>query len=229
VKRYLPAMGVVLAAGLTLASGLIHGRMNNRWGMSEDLQVLGERLQGIPDEFGAWRLRSSEELTDTVTATLQCAGYVARTYANQQTGQIVTVTVLVGAPVPLSLHPPEVCYEGAGYQAVEGRKRIEVPDKGGSDQQFWTVTLQADDAAKTTLEVAYAWSAGGSWSRLEESRLKVASYPYLYKIQVATQKAETGHSLPGPVSEEGNACREFIQDFLPVAKRYLMKPSSDRS
>jgi hypothetical protein len=227
VKQYLPAVSIVLAAGLTLASGLIHGRMNNRWGMPEDLQVLGKKLRNIPDEFGSWRLQASEGLSDTVVKTLQCAGYFAGTFANEDTGEMVSVTLLLGAPVPLSLHPPEVCYGGAGYEATGERHPMTVHDADGSDQEFWTVTLQADDAPRTTLEVAYAWSSGGEWSRLEQSRPKIASHPYLYKIQVATRKDEIGYLPPEPGSEENNPCRGFIRDFAPVAKSYLIKPSGD--
>ncbi len=226
MKRFLPALSVGLAAALTLAGGLIHGRMSNRWGSPRSLVDLGHKLQDIPDRFGDWQLEKAGELSDTVVKVLECAGYIVRTYVNQSTGEAVTVTLLVGDPVPLSLHPPEVCYQGAGYEPVQQREPFAVP-QGGSNHEFWTVLLRDNDAANTVLQVVYAWSTGGRWSRLEESRLKIAGYPYLYKIQVSAPKDATGPMALRPRLEANNACGRFIRDFVPAVEQYLVESSTD--
>lgn len=236
MNRYLPGLSIVLAIGLTLVSGLIHGRMSNRWGPSQDLLAVGRKLEDFKQDGGSenlrknWTLESSQKLSDDVVKVLQCVGHCAQTYKNQGTGQSVTVTLLVGPPGPLLVHPPEVCYGGAGYKQVKERRRLTVQDSEGSEHQFWTVVLQASDVTKGPLQVNYAWSTGGRWlapaggrrwAVWRHPRVTLSRYPYLYKIQVAS-----------PVSSDTdtdteNPCRAFLRDFVPVVKRYLVEPSGE--
>ena len=74
------AVGLPLVAGLTLLSGVIHGRMSNRWGPPRDVLPVAEKLRQLPEEFGAWRMHSEDAVSDTILATLECIGYVHRTY-----------------------------------------------------------------------------------------------------------------------------------------------------
>jgi hypothetical protein len=106
------------------------------------------------------------------------------------------------------------------------RQPAAVRDSEESDHEFWTVPLQAGDDSHV-LQVYYAWSTGGRWSKLQESRFKVAAYPYLYKIQVATQSPSTNYLPLGADSDAVDACKSFLQDFVPVARRYMAAPSDE--
>ena len=42
-------------------------------------------------------------------------GYLLRTYTHRISGETFQVLLVCGKPGPTSLHPPDVCYQGAGY------------------------------------------------------------------------------------------------------------------
>lgn len=234
MKRFIPAFAVVLVAGLTILSGLIHGRVSNRWGPRDDLLAIGKKLEeftrdSASERFGSWRLRTSERMGDTEVNILQCVGHCVLTYENQETGETVTVTLLAGPPGPLLVHPPEVCYGGAGYQPLKQRERITVRDSEGSDHDLWIVRLQAGDLTERTLDVGYAWNAAGHWvapvpgpplAVWKHPRVLLSRHPYLYKIQVASP-------APSDTEAEMDVVSRFLRDFAPVVTRCLSPPSGD--
>ena len=126
MKRYLPILSLILVLVLTAISGAIHGRMSNRWGPPQDSRAAAEKLQDLPVQFGSWRLQSSDELSDFIEDTLQCVGYLLRTYANQETGEVVTVTILLGPPGPISVHTPEICFSSRAYEIREERQKVTI-------------------------------------------------------------------------------------------------------
>ena len=220
MKRFFPTFGIVLAAGLTLASGLIHGRMSNRWGLPEDLLAIGEKLQGIPDSFpgtgGDWQLESSGELSDGEIEVLECAGHVVRTYVHRETGDKVNMALLVGPAMPISLHTAEICWDAMGHTILGERQRVKVLDSGGSDQEFWALTFQTNDIKRDEVRVYYGWSDGNRWSEQTERRLSLTRRRHLYKIEVVSRGTEADDS-----------CQRFLRDFAPVAARYLAAASDE--
>ena len=221
MKRYLPAFGVVVAAGLTLASGLIHGRMSNRWGLPQDLLAIGEKLQGVPESFGDWHLESSGELSDIEVEVLECAGSVVRTYVNRATGDRVQMALLVGPSMPMSLHTAEICWGSRGYQTRDQRQRVTVPDAEGSDQEFWALTFQTNDVTENLVRVYYGWSDGSGWSEKNERRLSLTRRSHLYKIDVVSTLP------PGTDLLTKDPCREFLKEFVPEVSRYLVSTGGD--
>ena len=216
-SRVLPALGVVLVAGLTLASGVIQGHMSRRWGTSPNLVEAGTTLANVPAEFTVWRLRSSHRLDPDVEAVLECSGYVVREYQNEATGQSVTVAVLLGPSGPISVHEPEICYSGVNYTALERPRRLSVAATQGKEWQFWRQEFRHNSLGGGRLSVYYAWNAGDGWSASENPRFEFADRPYLYKIQLATEASAEG--------EANDAGPSFLQDFLPLVENCLRKPS----
>lgn len=221
MKQYLPVLSIVLVVGLTLLSGIIHGRMSDRWGPPQDSLAAANKLAEIPDQFGGWKLQISEEISDSVVEMLECAGYINRTYVNQETGESVNVAILLGPPGPISVHTPEICYSSRDYAIVGEPQQVTVRSSQGSDDEFWAMTFQSRDLSADILRVYYAWSTGGGWSAAKAPRFTFAACPYLYKIQLA------GHLPPGADAEASDPCRSFLQNFVPVATRYLVEPAGD--
>ncbi len=220
MRRFLPALTIVLVAGLTLASGLIQGRMSNRWGPSPDVLAVAKKLEDIPDRVGSWQLKASDEMDDFTANMLQCAGYILRTYENEQTREHVNMFIIVGPPGPTAVHTPEVCYDSQGYPIRDPRQQVRI-DPDGPEDEFWAMTLRSNDLDAGVLRVYYAWSTGGPWSATKGPRYAYAGRPYLYKIQLASR-------LPSYVDSEVNdPCSMFLQDFVSVAKRYLVAPSDE--
>ncbi len=102
------AFGVVLLAGATLLSGVIHGRMSGRWGPPPAMLQASKELDRFPERFGTWQLTSNERMSDNVVRILECAGYFVRTYADEKTGAGVHVAVTLGPAGPIATHTPEI-------------------------------------------------------------------------------------------------------------------------
>ena len=206
-----------MAAGLTLASGLIHGRMSNRWvGDSKIADTAVEKLGQLPDRFGDWQGQALEDLPENTVIILECMGHSIRTYVNQETGESVRVAIILGPAGPMSVHTPEICYSSRNQKVKQQRQRVAVP-KNGNDE-FWALTFQSTDVDARLLRVYYAWTTGHTWTAADDPRWGFAGNRYLYKIQ-----------LSGNVSAESknDPCRNFLREFIPAARLFLVEPSSD--
>lgn len=221
VTRTLPVFAIVLVAGLTLASGAIQGWMSNRWGTPADMLAAATRLEGVPTQFGDWQFRSSDELTDPVRQELECTGYILHDYANQETGETVKVSVLLGPSGPMSIHMPEICYSGVDYTPLGDPQRTVVAVPEHKDQEFWCQKFRSNHLRGEKLSVWYAWSTGGDWSAPENPRFSYADQPYLYKIQLAAPVA------PEAGDDSSDTCQDFLREFIPKVKHCLSKPSAN--
>jgi len=221
MNRVAFSLCLIIAVGLTIAGSGIQGYYNNRWGMPIALPIAGEKLATVPENFGDWRMKSSEPWGPQVTNMLHCAGHISRVYENLNTYQTVNLAVLVGPPGPTSQHIPEICYSSKAYDIESERERFSIARGGGKADEFWGLTFRSLDAAVGLLRVAYAWSAGESWVAPDSARLSMRKHRVLYKIQLASP-------LPaGADLRHVDPCREFLNGFLPVLQKAMVKPSSE--
>lgn len=217
MKRYALPIGITLATVLTLLSGVIQGRMSNRWGPPPDMLAAAEKLEEIPSRFGNWELEASDKLAPSVEAMLECTGYVFRTYVNQETGETVRVAILVGPSGPMSVHTPEICFSSRDYTTLTERSRLSISNDGSPKENFWGLTFRANNLESDVLRVCYGWSTGRRWTAPEDPRFEYAAYPFLYKIQLAA-------SLPPHADlEVRDPCQEFLKDFSPVLQPHLVE------
>jgi hypothetical protein len=216
------ALGIGLAVGLTLVSGVIHGRMTNRWGPPPGTAAAAERLAGFPQELGNWKLHSTQELDVFAAEMLECVESVCGTYVNQATGDLVDLVVLLGRPGPIAVHTPEVCVSSRDYRLQGSRLPITIRDQDGADHTFWAVTFRSNGVDADVLEMCYGWSTGGCWSATTDPRYVYAGQPYLYKVQVSTTLR------PGVDPQTSDCCQEFLQDFVAAAKDRLIEPPRRR-
>ena len=221
MKRLQFALAIVLVAGLTIYSGVIHGRMSNRWGPPADTLAAANKLKEIPNEFGDWRLQSSGDLDKTSLEMLQPAGYLVNTYQNRRTGDVVSMTLLLGPPGPISVHTPEVCFGTKNYKSRSERQKVTIRGSEGGDGEFWSVDFETISLRGDVVRAYWAWSPGDRWQALKDARFWSVGLPYLYKIQL------TCLMPPGTTnSQSDDSCRKFLQDFVPVAKKYLIAPAA---
>ncbi len=216
-KRILIAVAVAL---VTIAGGVIHGRLEHRWGSSEELAALGTRLEELPVEIGSWRLTQRSELTSDVQQMLRCAGYVNRTYVNSESGAIVRVAVLVGPTAPIAIHTPEICFTSRSVRIHEPRRRVKVPADPGESDEFWHSVFRSEDGLPDELHVFYGWSTGSKWSAPENQRTAFFGAPWLFKIQLASRSSDS-------TSLDAEAVgRAFLEQFLPALQRLTSVPKS---
>lgn len=219
MKQYQYLLATLLTLGLTIVSGAVFGKMSNRWGPSKYSLAAAEKLESLPEDFGAWKLQSSEEMTETTVAMLECSGYISRVYVNQESGEVVNVAVILGPAGPIAVHTPEVCYSSRAHKALGQRKSITI---GDSDDKFWALTFEKNDLSASLIRVYYGWTRGNQWVAAKDPRFAFATSPYLYKIQLASY-------LPAGTDLEGNdPCENFLADFVPLLRDYLIDCSDDR-
>ena len=222
-KRKWVMVSTILVVALTLASGAVQGRLAHRWGTPIDMAAIAEQLKSTPEEFGPWRMLSSDVMNKTVLETLQCQGYFVREYVNRETGRSVNVALIVGPAGPISVHTPEVCYSSQDFEIQEERQQAAIGDGQDANDAFWAVTFRSNDALRGAeiLRVYYGWSAGGPWSATKEPRLAFAGQPYLYKLQLAAR-------LPAQADlAKEDVCRDFLKEFVPVLRRHLVSAAND--
>lgn len=219
--KHLPIiLAAVLVAGITLAAGIMHGRISERWGTAHDMAELGRRLKEIPKEFDGWRATVDEEIDENAASQLKAAGSISRVYENPRVGR-VRMALVLGPCGPMSVHIAEVCLRGRDYRPAEDRHRITIPLPDGAEAEMWDVVMVSGQVEGYRQRVCYGWSKGDTWHAPDSPRIELAGNPYLYKLDVSTQVGLLE-------SNEGiDPCREFLEDFLPKLKPYLVPPSTE--
>lgn len=213
MKRLLPALAVLTATALTLASGIIHGRASNRWGRPDASTDAAERLDRLPDNFGKWIGQPHKQMHGDTYDVLREPEYILREFVHQQTGEVVQAAIILGAAGPISVHDPEICYSSRD-RVIREKWPVDIGEHG-----FSTVTFQSTRLDKTFTRVYYAWTVDGKWSRGDDSwlgpRWAFAGSPYLYKLQLACE-VPPGADLP-----KSDACLRFLQEFLKQVPAHL--------
>src|SRR5262249_2725025 len=74
-------------------------------------------------------------------AAAGAAGSWVCTYRHERTGEVLTVILLCGRPGPMSVHRPEHCYRGAGYDIVSPAVRPSLELSDGTSAEFWTAVF----------------------------------------------------------------------------------------
>lgn len=213
MKRYLP---IVVAAGLLLLDGLVYGLWTNRWRDSAALQRAVERLDHLPLVVGDWQGEPGTPVSDREASIAGFSGHLVRVYRNRQTGQLINVMLACGPAGPLSVHTPDICYRGAGYEVIkEIVKRTEA-----NTELFQGRFGKPDSLAVNELRVLWTWNADGAWRAPDNPRFAFAGAPALYKLYVIQET--TGSDT---VSE--SACSEFLELFLPEVNGRLFPVGRD--
>jgi hypothetical protein len=215
LKSFLVPVAAAAVLVGTLLGGWLQGRMITRWGADELLVAAGKRLdQPISDQLGNWRLVNETPFSPDVVRMLQCPAHLSRTYMHEQTGDTVSVMVIVGPPGPVAVHTPEVCYGSVDYTLSAERTPAKVVDRQQREHSLWQISLTPRSVAALPHRVLYAWGTGGPWQATDDPRFAHAGEPYLYKIQ-----------LEGPPSEPGDEfdpSHDFLTWFLPALQAHLV-------
>lgn len=202
---------LLLALGLsaTIAAGFAHGKLTHRWGPTRDLRAAADNLDRFPKKVGPWEVTDEMPMANEVIRTLSCAGYVHRQYVNRETGQTISMAMIVGPPGPTSVHTPEICYSSRAYTADTPREQIQVTDDDQSrSHTFWALSFRPNTPTTDRLRVLYAWCSDELWMAPESPRVTFAGEPLLYKLQLACL------STPNSEATVDSPCEEFIADLL---------------
>jgi hypothetical protein len=213
----LRALPLVAVAALLALAGLVQGLWTGRWHTSHALEGALARLDAVPLTVGDWQGRALET-DEEQRVQAGAAGCLHRRYEDRRTGEVVSILLVCGRPGPVSVHPPDVCFRGAGYEPAAAPARAEVPaDAPAPPATFWAAEfVKRDTGLPRRLRVYWAWGADGTWDAPANPRLAFARFPVLYKLYVYREAPPGAEGRPGD-----DPCLAFMRQLLPALQQTL--------
>lgn len=201
---------------LLIGSGLVHGLWTFRWGKPPDWTVAVDGLKQVPTTIGDWDAESFELPADQL-AGAEVEAHLARRYLNRSNGTVLTVLIVCGRTGAIAVHPPDVCYRGAGYDLTAPPTPYVIPNPAGLEPlEFMTAKFQKSDTpVPCYLRILWSWSAAGAWKAPSFPRMTLAHSPVLYKLYVI-QELQT---LDEPLDD--GPCVRFIRALIPELEQAL--------
>jgi hypothetical protein len=215
VSRTLP---FTIGALLILGSGVIHGVQSDRWGQSQKVLDAANKLNELPVSFNDW-VSEESEIPEKQLRQAEAVGHFSRSFVHSKTGRRVSVMILCGRPGPISVHPPTVCFVGAGWRLQS--QPASAPIDGNVSGSLWNGQFaRVIDGVPVAIQTFWGWSSDGVWLACNNPRFETASFPFLYKMYVTV-----------PVSAETNdldlkTADEFMGDFLPRVNHVLFEKTN---
>ena len=171
------------------------------------------RLDKAPMTVGSWQGQALPPLDPDDVKQARLSGYLLRRYHNPTTGDALSVLLVCGRPGPVSVHTPDACYGGAGYDmdGQPARCSLSLP-AGAKPATFWTARFRKSESpVPQDLRIYWSWNARGAWEAADSPRLAFAGAPALYKLYIVCDAAPEGKD-PG---------EEFLTNFLPELQNVL--------
>jgi hypothetical protein len=207
------AFPLAAAFALVIVSGLVHGFWTLRWETAQALQLEEAlaRVSKVPLKFGDWEGREIEVDASTF-ARAGARTYWMRQYRQRRTGAMFSVILMCGRAGPMSVHTPDVCYRGAGYELTHPARSYTFPR---TQAAFWTGDFAKGLPASGGLRLFWSWSVDGRWQAPDHPRFTFRGQPALYKLYVIREGATSAE----PLADDPTGA--FVEDFLPVLGRAL--------
>lgn len=212
MKRVLFA---VLGLAIVALSALSNAFTSDRWQITGEPETSAKKLSGVASRLTGWEGTDSPAHPGHL-AIAGAEGHLIRVYKHRFAKKEVTVMLLCGKARPISFHPPEACYAGAGY-AIEG-ERADVKIAVGGDvpaAEFFRAVFKKEHAdGVDRLQIYWAWAEGGKkadgkWHAAPRARQEFRRAQALYKLYVIRAVSD------GETPADKDACAEFLEAFLP--------------
>jgi hypothetical protein len=194
-----------------LLAGLVHGRWTGRWEQSSALDEAVATLQRVPEKLGEWKGQPIT-LDPNQMHRAGAVGHVTRRYEDQVHKNVVTMLLMCGRSGPMSVHTPEVCYGGAGYEMLGEPVECKIElGPSAAPARLWTAVLRKEGAAVPThLRIFWGWRVPGlAWVAPSSPRGAFPRLPALYKLYVIREMASPDEPL------DDDPAVAFIQRLLP--------------
>ncbi len=214
LRSLLQSAGYLAAIGLIVLTGLVHAYWTSKWSSdTARLKVVLQRLAKLPSQVGPWE-GASQEIPAEQLKEGHISGYRAWTFRNREDGRYLTVFIVCGRPGPISLHTPDWCYAGAGYQMQGEIESCEVSSSAISGVATFQSALfrKPKELVPSSLRILWSWNAGDGWETPANPRLSFARRDALCKLYVISQVGNEG----GAGVDSLAAQREFLDLLLPV-------------
>jgi hypothetical protein len=201
---------------LLLLVAVVQGVWTQRWQKSADLEMALARLANAPGDLGTWKAEPVEFDADTLTAAGAQGSWVRR-YTDTRSGASVLVLLLCGRSGKMSVHRPQDCYRGAGYEMLAEPVHYELP--GEPSAACWTTRFRKEETTgNVQLRIFWTWFGDGRWQAPDSPRLTFAPLPALYKLYVVREMAPHQERL------EQDPSLDLLQQLLPALAQALTQP-----
>lgn len=192
---------------LVVAVGVLHGLATDRWSEPSGDADPGRPLASLPMEIGDWigeRL-PRQEGEDSKTSVINMR------YTNRSTGRWVITSLTTGRSGRVSVHNPEHCYLGSGYQLADTIREETI----GQNARFWTGHFQKKRPSGTeSIRIYWGWTGDGTWQAPNYPRLYYAGKSRLHKLYVI-------HNVTTGENDDTQSYTEFMVAYLSELNKYL--------
>lgn len=216
---------VLSALALIAVAGAVDGYFSQRWVSTELLHEASAALHDLPLTIGEWE-GTEGEINPQQLKIAEATGALYRVYRHRTTQESFSVMLLCGPHGPISLHPPTVCFVGAGWNltaAPESQDYIEGKSPGC---QFWQAKFdRSGDLRREAILTDWSWNNGQGWKASTDPRFEFAGSPYLFKLYV-TGSAPTDSEADRTVREE--FVRQLTHEFDRTVLKRIAKTDSSQ-
>jgi hypothetical protein len=208
-------VGLLMAIGLLIGAGIVHGRWTDRWQINDDLQAATARLDRFPRDLGDWH--GTDQIPEEQASYLaKGTRFVKRIYKKGKDGPVVEVLLLCGLPRFVTFHTPEACYGSQDFEMVGDRSRAQFGDRA----ELFQATFAKEAPVPRSMRVLWAWRAGDRWQASDEPRTDFAGHRALYKLYVARVLAR------GEQPGKDDPCNQFTKLLLRKMEEEMFAPPS---
>jgi hypothetical protein len=213
------ALPIVVAFGVVLVSGVVHGLWTDRWLPSNELRAASDRLASLPLELSDWDA-NEEEMDPAEQSMAEIEAYRKIRFVNRTTKAEVQFLIVCGRPGPISVHTPNICYLGAGYAVAGMNKRTLELAAGGDPVEIQVGLFRKEEAGGPILQrTIWSFSTNGEWRVPDNARQAYARSRFLYKIYMARSLARADELV------DKDPTLELLRSLLPRLQKHLFAPS----
>jgi hypothetical protein len=201
---------------LVIATALVQDVWTQRWQKSADLVAALRRLSYAPSDLGTWKAEPVE-LDAEALAVAGAQGSWVRRYTDTRSGASVLVILLCGRSGKMSVHRPEHCYRGAGYEMMAEPTSYEFAVDPPA--QCWTTRFRKEESTgDLRLRIFWTWFGDGHWQAPNSPRLQFAHLSALYKLYAIRELTLRQEAL------EQDPSLDLLQQLLPALSEALTRP-----
>ena len=209
LSKYLP---FVLAGLLLVGLTLVEANFSDRWhDSSVDAAEFGKRFAAVPMDLGSWH-GEDQEVEEDVRHKAGAVNYVSRRYTEENTGNSVTLWLIVGHSRDVCRHTPDICYPSAGFTRSSSILKFHLPLPHGKEAVFNTAKFEkVDELNRQLLRVFWAWNHPDldRWEAPDNQRRAYGNSRALYKLYF------TSAVLKGEETIEENTAVGFAKQMVP--------------
>lgn len=216
MARFAPQMAV--AAVLMAICAYYEGTLTSRWKppQSEMLDEWGERLKQVPLTVGDWQGEDLPGSSEQEKAMAKFTGERAVLYRNRRTGKTVQMSLVCGLGRNVSIHTPDRCFKGQGFNLGEkiGTYTIDLPQ--GKSEFYTSVFTKESPDSTERVRVLWSWNNGDGWAAPAWPKAAHAWTPALYKLYLISGVPNLTEKLPD------NPAILFAEEFIPLVDAALL-------